>query len=553
MRRPLGQLAASAARAIGGTRARAATFVALVTAVLVLPPLGQRLVVTTDEARFVLYAREVLTHRALFDVRLRGKLFREKPPLYAWAIAALSLPAGKVTEASAQAPVALAAILAAVFTCLLGDRLFNRRVGLGAGLILATTAGFFRHSQILLPDMLVLGFATAATYWLWRAAEFAPPRGARVLFYLALALAVYAKGPLGLLPLLVGAIWLATQGGLRAVARLWSPAGLLLFLAVTFTWVGPFLALGTGSYAHTVIWQDWLAAYAGGGPGRALTRGASDALGFFAPWILLVPLALGRAVAQRRAPAVAFALLTFAVPLVAVVMSAHYRTRYLLASTPGFALLVAWWVDAHVPARSAAARALAWVVLAGAAGASALGVLPRLAGLRGAFGALPGLRGALGIPELSAALIPVALAGWVLALSLWEGLRRGRPTLLVGGVAATTAALILYGTWVHLPRFNTMGEIPHLASRLEAHARGGEAGVLYETGWLEVDYYLGRSLHEIWKPHDLEQYVEGGSPVLASEATWTMLEPKISERVRVLERVRARGKNFVILGRAQAS
>jgi hypothetical protein len=166
---------------------------------------------------------------------------------------------------------------------------------------------------------------------------------------------------------------------------------------------------------------------------------------------------------------------------------------------------------------------------------------------------LGGLRGALGIHELSAALIPLALAGWVLALSLWVGLRRGRPALLVGGVAAATAALIVYGTWFHLARFNTMGEVPHLASRLEAHARGGEAGVLYETGWLEVDYYLGRPLHEIWKPRDLEQYVERGGPVLASESTWAMLAPKVSEQVEVLERVRSRGKSFVILGRAQTS
>ena len=34
--------------------------VAVVTALIVLPSLGQRIVATTDEARFVLYAREVL-------------------------------------------------------------------------------------------------------------------------------------------------------------------------------------------------------------------------------------------------------------------------------------------------------------------------------------------------------------------------------------------------------------------------------------------------------------------------------------------------------------
>ena len=185
-------------------RWRGAAFVALVTALLVLPPLGQRFVGTTDEARFILYAREALAHGALFDVRLRGKFFREKPPLYAWAIAALSLPRGRVTEGTAHLPVALGAIGAAVFTFLLGDRLFTRRAGLWAGLVLATTFGFFRHSQIFLPEMIVLAFATAAAYWFWRAMEEPPGRGARVLFYVALALALYAKGPLGLLPFLVG-------------------------------------------------------------------------------------------------------------------------------------------------------------------------------------------------------------------------------------------------------------------------------------------------------------------------------------------------------------
>jgi 4-amino-4-deoxy-L-arabinose transferase-like glycosyltransferase len=522
------------------TRVAAAAFVALVTAVLVLPPLGQRIVATTDEARFILYAREVVTHRVLFDVRLRGKLFREKPPLYAWTIAALSLPAGRVTEAAAHAPVAVAALVATVFTCLLGDRLFTRRVGLWAGLILATTAGFFRHSQILLPDMIVVAFATAATYWFWRAMEDPPGPAARVLFYGALAMAVYAKGPLGLLPLLVAALWLWNQQGARAIAtRLWSPSGVLLFVAITLTWVVPFLTLGSGTYAHTVLWQDWVAAYTSGGPGSALTRGASDSLGFFAPWIVLVPLVLGGVVSARRTPAVAFALLSFVVPLLAVVMSAHYRTRYLLASVPGFALLVAWWADAHGTRPTAVGRVIAWVVLIAIGAASTLLALPDVSGLRGS----------LAIPEFSVALIPLVLAGWVLALSVWAGLGSGRPALLVGGVSAAMVVLFGYGTWLHNTRLSGPPDIPRLAARLEAHARGAEAGVLYETGWLEVDYYLGRPLRELPTKEAFEGFLAGhGGPVLASEATWSQIQGEVSPKIRVLERVKARGRSFVILG-----
>ncbi len=56
---------------------------------------------------------------AWFDVYVREKQYRNKPPLYAWSIATLSLLSGRVTEATAQLPVALAAIGAALFTFLL--------------------------------------------------------------------------------------------------------------------------------------------------------------------------------------------------------------------------------------------------------------------------------------------------------------------------------------------------------------------------------------------------------------------------------------------------
>jgi 4-amino-4-deoxy-L-arabinose transferase-like glycosyltransferase len=520
------------------SRGRAAALVALVSAVLVLPPLGQRHVGTTDEARFVLYAREALAQRALFDVRVRGKLFREKPPLYAWAIAALSLPGGRVTEGTAQLPVALGAIAAAVLTTLLGARLFTPRAGLWAGLVLATTFGFFRHSQIFLPEMLVVAFATAAAYWFWRSVERPPGRCALVLFYGALALALYAKGPLGLLPLLVGALWLWSLRGPRALTGLWSPGGLLLFAAITLTWVIPFLRLGSGTYAHTVIWQDWLLAY-GSRPGSAALRGLGDAIGFFAPWVAILPLVVWRAGKACRTPAVAYALLSWAVPLAIVLMSAHFRTRYLLASAPGFALLAAWWADEHGRARTPLGRATAWAALAGVAALSGLALLPSLAALRAR----------LDIPEAGWALVPLLLAAWGLALALWAGLERGRPAVLVSGVTAATVALLAYGTWLHNTRFGDTADIPHLAARLDAHARGGEAGVLFETGWLEVDYYLGRPLREIRQGHELEAYLAGtGRPVLTSESTWRGLRGNLSPRIRELERVPARGKTFVILG-----
>jgi 4-amino-4-deoxy-L-arabinose transferase-like glycosyltransferase len=49
-----------------------------------------------------------------------GYTYAEKPPLQLWAVALASLPSGRVSEASARLPSALAAIGAVLLTFFLG-------------------------------------------------------------------------------------------------------------------------------------------------------------------------------------------------------------------------------------------------------------------------------------------------------------------------------------------------------------------------------------------------------------------------------------------------
>lgn len=231
------------------TRLKGALLVSVLAAVLIVPPLGQRILAPSDEVRFVLYAREVLRQRVAFDIRIREKLFREKPPLCAWTIAVVSLPGGRVTEATAQLPVVASAIVAVVFTFLLGERLFSREVGMLGALGLVVTYGFFAHSQVLLPDMLVVAFTCAAMYAFALTHVVADcHHRTQAFFYMASAGAVYAKGPVGLLPFLIGIAWLWCEHGPRALRRLWGPLGVSLFVLITLTWIWPFLALGGATF-----------------------------------------------------------------------------------------------------------------------------------------------------------------------------------------------------------------------------------------------------------------------------------------------------------------
>lgn len=503
------------------------------TALLVLPPLGQRIIATSDEARFALLARDIIERGAWFDVQVRGTPYRNKPPLYAWSIAALSRPVGRVTEATALAPVALAAIGTVLFTFLLGDRLFNRRAGLWAALILATSYGFFGHSQFALPDMLVLCFATLAGYAFWWAVTDPPGRGWLVLFYAALAFGLFAKGPVGLLPLLVAAVWLWMEPGARGLGQLWSPAGFGVFGLITLVWLGPFLALGSGSFAETVLWQDWLTWYLGLPAVRKLADPAIDLIAGFLPWTLVAPLAVGHGARAWKTPAVRFALLWSLVPLLVVLLAATQRTRYLLPVYPGLALLVAWWADTHGTVSTVPARLLGLTVLV-LAGAAILALnLPGLLGLdQRPY-----------IPGWSWEVLPLVGGTALLGLALFWGLRAGRPFVLVYGTVAAMMLILAYGVWPYTTRFNEIWNFRRLAASIERHAQGGEVAVfggnVYGGRWFSIDFYVDRPLRPIQTINEFNAYIarEDRPVVVVRGPIWRIVRPEISPGVQVLERM----------------
>ncbi len=517
-------------------RVRGVLLVAAAAALLILPSLGQRVLAPSDEARFVLYARGVLERQAPFDVQVRAQLFREKPPLYAWLIALASLPGGRVTEATAQLPIALAAIAAVAFTFLIGEALLGVRVGALGGLALAVTYGFFEHSQLLLPDMLVVAFTCAAVYALvvWQRAE-SPRRGAAVGFYVATAAAVYAKGPVGLLPFLVGGAWLWAQHGPAGLRRLWSAAGALGFTLVTLTWVVPFLMLGGGTFAEAVVWEDWIRWYVGR---PRLVNLLIDTAKMCLPWTLLLPLVLAAAIRHRSAPVVRLLLAWFLVSFFIIVPIANQRTRYLLPMTPPLALLVAWWSTSEVAAFRTARRALAaltliagCVVLVAICWPQSLGAWqpPYLAGLT--WSSLP---------------LVAAVALFTGALS--AGLYAAAPRLLMYGVVATMALALGYGIWPHNRGFNEVWDFPGLAAAVERHANGREVGV-FGGRWFALDYYLGRPVYSAQTLGEFTDYVTRPErPVVVTNGrTWNGIRASMGSQLRVLDEKPVGGQTMIIL------
>ncbi len=527
------------------TRLQGAVLVSAVAALLVLPSLGQRTLATNDEVRFALLARDMIERGVWFDVQVRGTPYRNKPLLYPWSIALLARLRGRVTEATAQLPPAAAAIGSVLFTFLLGDRLFGRRAGLWAALILATSYGFFALSQLSLPDLLVVWFQTMAGLSFWRAVREPPGRQALPAFYVFLALGVFAKGPVGLLPLLPAALWLLTEHGAGGVLRrLWSPVGAAAFALITAVWLGPFLALGAGSFGQSVVWQDWLAWYFGLPAARNLGNVAVDLSVGFLPWTLLAPLVLVAAFGARQNPGVRFALLWAAVPLLVTMLALHQRTRYLAPVYPGAALLVGWWADARGSTRPTAGRIVGWAALASALGAIVLLGMPAWLG--------PEQRPF--VPGLSWQVLPLALGLGLLGIAFCWGLSAGRPALLVGGGVAALVLILGYGTWLYTSRFNRLWDFRGLTASLERHAGGREAA-MYGVRWFALDFYLGRSVRWIGTPAEFNAFLAGSDRAVAvvSGRTWRSIQAETSPGIRVLERTSVGLQDVLIVGPGRPS
>ena len=495
-------------------------------ALLLLPPLGQRVISTSHEARFAVLAQDMLRHQAWLEARVGGEVYRTKPPLFPWSIAALASLRGRVTEATAQAPAALAALSTVLLTFLLGRALFGRRAGLWAGLILVTSYDFFAHSQVILPDMLVVVFFAAAASAFWRAASGPPRRGAMAGFYAALALGVFAKGPVGLLPLLVAAAWLWSEAGPRGLGRLWSLLGLVLFAAVTLGWLGPFLVHGTRSFAQSVFWQDWFAWFVGLPFPKHWPAFAVESVLGLMPWTFVLPLALAAAVRAWRIPSTRFVLLWLAIPFVLIALSNNPRARYLLPIHPAAALLIAWWADTQGATRTLLGRALGWASLAGAAGAIALLLRVRLS---------PGILATA--PAWAAPVLILGVAG--VGAALFGGLRAGRPALLVGAVAGCTAVMLAFGMWLYSDWVNRTLDFPRVAETLARHA-GSQAPVAYLTRrFFQVDFYAGRELRQLRTVQEFNAWMARPErPVaLVNGRNWDFIAPHRSPHLRVLERV----------------
>lgn len=301
-----------------------------------------------DEPYFGEGAREMVADGEWLVPHVNGVVTTDKPPLFFWAIAVLSLPGGEVTPWTARLPSALAALGTLLLILRLGRRIGGERVAWLAPLILATTLMFWEKARWAQIDALLcfLVWAALTAFVAWRAGE-ARGRHAGLCFWLAAALAVLAKGPVGLLlPLGIVLVTLAADRSLRRWKDFAPLAGPLLFTLI----VGLWMALATwGSGADYSVWgaleEHFLNRGVHGMHHRQPPWYYLEVLPLhLLPWSGLVPGALLLAW-RRRDDGDRFLLAGIAFVVLFFSISTEKRDLYVLPAIPAFALLVARLVD----------------------------------------------------------------------------------------------------------------------------------------------------------------------------------------------------------------
>jgi 4-amino-4-deoxy-L-arabinose transferase-like glycosyltransferase len=328
---------------------------------------GSRLLLTNDDTRFPVMARDVLVNgHWLIPALPDGTPHLVKPPLVVWLIALASWPAGSVSVRTAVVPSLLAALGVVLLTYWLGRRLFDPDAGVVAGLTVGTTVGIYSMAHSSMPDMAQLVAVTGAMA-VYVASGFGANRSRLVLFYGIIGLGSLAKGAAGFVPLAIVLVDTIIAHGV--VGRLVSIPGWVVLTAIAVPWwVVAAASGGHGRFVNGVVLNDQLLWYFArdGWSWRVITEPFAHAVTVLLPWGLLLPFAVRQALREadpdtgRR---VRLLLVWLGTVFAIMAVSGNQRERYYLPLCPAAALLIGWWYSTLAWRRRAWAFASAWIAV----------------------------------------------------------------------------------------------------------------------------------------------------------------------------------------------
>jgi len=213
--------------------------------------LGSMGLTDRDEGRNAEAGREMLETGDWISPTFNYEPRFAKPVLVYWLMS-LSYRWFGVDEFSARLPSAMFGLGLILVQYLFLSRFCGATVGLFGALMLLLNIQIIGLSRMVLTDSVLIFLTTLSLYSFWLAFQGrSEERWWRWVFYLSMALATLAKGPVGfLVPLITIALYLTATGRWRRFWELGSPlAGGVLFAAVALPWYAIMWSLHGTEYA----------------------------------------------------------------------------------------------------------------------------------------------------------------------------------------------------------------------------------------------------------------------------------------------------------------
>jgi 4-amino-4-deoxy-L-arabinose transferase-like glycosyltransferase len=463
-------------------------------ALLFGPHLGRRALWSPDEGRYAEIPREMVATGDYVTPRLNGIKYFEKPPLFYWAEAGALRLFGPEEWALRLAP-ALFALLGVLAVYAAGRRLYGRRAGLWAGVVLATSPLWFGLGEAITLDMAVSALLTLA-FLSFLFASRAETVGRRRLwiwaFYAAAALATLTKGLIGIvIPAMVLGAWMLLSRdwrGWRLTRLAFSPSGIALFLLLAAPW-HLLVSRANPEFAWFYFVHEHFLRY------TTKVHKRYEPAWFFVPillvgllpWTVFLPRALKNAFrapiadAEERRANLLF-LLWAGLVFAFFSLSDSKLVPYVLPVLPPLALLLgrdlalAW----ERPGGRRGLPYLALLLLAGTLGTAFL-LLPRIPKAAASAGLLGGFVYALAGSLLLMGLLPLVL----------DRLGRSRAALVACGL---TGFLFLTTLAASLPPLDRDRSVKALATVLRLRLQPGDEVASYHDYFQDLPFYLGRKV-----------------------------------------------------------
>jgi len=190
-----------------------------------------------DEARYAEVLREMVADGKWVVPHLNGTFYPDKPPIYFWLCAIISLLLGQITPASCLLVTWLNTAACVVGHYYFTKKLFTARAAFIGTCVLIASFLFLGCAQIVRMDMLLTFWVPLALYTFYLGFEKQQPKYF-YLFYISIALAVLTKGPLGFaFPFLPAVALLVHQRAWHQLKQLLLHPGLVLFLVLIAGWL----------------------------------------------------------------------------------------------------------------------------------------------------------------------------------------------------------------------------------------------------------------------------------------------------------------------------